>query len=115
MNNHTPGAWKYLKNDDGTFSIITVGNRKFETGFATNLIAKVFTEGIIAPEDNARLITSAPEMYQALCYETETLRSTEIFMRDQGLNTENLSEIINVADDLIQRIEDMDGEQEAKS
>ena len=68
MNNHTPGAWKYLKNDDGNFSVFPVENKNFEA----ELLALVFNE------DNARLIASAPELYQALVWAAETIKATEM-------------------------------------
>ena len=105
MNNHTPGTWRYFKNDDGTFSVIAVGNVNFEAGFATNLIAKVFSEGIIDPEANARLIASASEIYQGLVYAVEALKATRDFLRSQGLSTAEIDEILTVAEGLIKRVE----------
>ena len=110
MNNHTPGQWKYLKNEDGTFSIISLGSVNFEAGFATNLIAKVFSEGIIDPEANARLIASAPEIFQALHFETEALTATRDFMRANGLDTQELSEIIDTVDELFRKINTTEGD-----
>ena len=110
MNNHTPGAWKYIKNEDGTFSVIPLGSVNFKAGFATNLIAKVFSEGIIDPEANARLIASAPEIYQALHFETEALAATRDFMHVKGLDTQELGEIINVADEIFRKIDSIEGD-----
>ena len=100
MNNHTPGAWKYLKNDDGTFSIFPVESENFEA----ELLAEAFTE------DNARLIASAPELYQALICAAETIRATEVFMCAQGLIGDEIGKIINTIDDLLERIDGGDSQ-----
>lgn len=47
----------------------------------------------------------APEMRAALIGAVEALRATEIFMKGQGLETEDLNEIIAVIDELLNRID----------
>lgn len=110
MNNHTPGTWKYFKNSDGTFSVVPVGSVNFEAGFATNLIAKVFSDGIINPEANAILIASAPEMYQGLVCAVEALEATREFLRVQNLKTDEISEILSATYELINRIDGGEGD-----
>ena len=101
MSRHTPGAWKYFKNVDNTFSVIPAECQ----GFETTVLAEVFTEGIDDPEANARLIAASPELYSALVLCVEALRATEIFMAGRGLGTKELKGIINAAGELLASIE----------
>lgn len=47
----------------------------------------------------------APEMHAALIGAVEALRATEVFMSGQGLETEDLNEIIATIDELLNRID----------
>lgn len=51
------------------------------------------------------MIASAPEMYQGLVYAVEALEGTREFMRVQNLKTDEISEILSVIHDLINRID----------
>ena len=54
---------------------------------------------------NQKLIDAAPEMHLALIWAVEALRGTEVFMTAQGLDTEELNKIIDVIDELLDRID----------
>lgn len=56
------------------------------------------------------MIASAPEVYQALCYQTEALRATYAFMLSQRLDTAEIEKIIGAADKLISRIDGAEGD-----
>ncbi len=109
MSGFTNGLWKYRKNPEGTFSVFPADSLT-DGGYAKTLIAEIFTEGIDDPEANARLSSSAPEMYQALIYTNQVLRATEVFLVAQGLDVQEVNEIISTVEDLLDRI---DGELEA--
>ena len=102
-------AWEYRRNSEGTFSVFPADSLTDES-YVKTLIAEVLTEGIDDPEANARLISSAPEMYQALIFINETLKATEVFLVGQGLDTQEVNKIISTVDALLSRI---DGELEA--
>lgn len=98
MNGHTLEAWKYFRNEDGNFSIYPAGCDE-NPSLPKVLIAEVFAE------ENARLIAGAPEMRIALIAAVEALRATEIFMRGVSGDTDELNEIIDVMDELLDRID----------
>ena len=54
---------------------------------------------------NQRLIDAAPEMKLALIWAVEALRATEVFMKAQGLDVSELNKIIDVIDELLDRID----------
>lgn len=104
MSDYTPGTWRYFKNVDETFSVIPADALTDES-YAETVIAEVFTDGIADPEANARLMASAPEMKIALIEDVELLRAFEVFMRDSGYDTKDLSEAIRIRDELLGRID----------
>lgn len=97
-----PKAWKYIKNEEGTYSISTNGS----TG--KRVVAVAFRE------DDARLIASVPEMETALHYAAKTLKATEAFMADKGMETDDLSEIVGVIKRLLDWINGTEDRNERK-
>ena len=70
-------GWLYFKNyGRDTFAVYPVNS--------TNLVAEV--QG----ETNARLISKAPEMYQALFYANQTIKATIEYMKTKKFITEDL-------------------------
>ncbi len=98
MSDYIPGTWRYFKDIDGKFSIWP------EDSWDTK-IAEVCTKGIYDPRANARLMASAPEMKIALIEDVELLRAFEVFMRDSGYDTKDLSEAIRIRAELLGRID----------
>ena len=104
MNGHVSGAWKYFRNNEGTFSVYPEGCDRHKR-FPKIVLAEVFTEHAGNPEFNARLISASPEMYVALIDAVEALRATNVFMCGQGFASEEMDEIIEVIDELLARID----------
>ena len=104
MNGQVSGAWKYFKNAEGNYSVYPArcGEHK---RFPKIVLAEVFTEHAENPEFNARLIAASPEMRIALIGAVEALRATEVFMSGQGLETAEMNKIIEVIDELLDRID----------
>ncbi|MBQ3447638.1 MAG: hypothetical protein IJG37_08355 [Synergistaceae bacterium] len=88
-----PKAWQYIKNEEGTYSV-----SKTDSVHGKRLVAVAFRE------DDARLIASVPEMETALHYAAKTLKATEAFMADKGMETDDLSEIVGVIERLLDRV-----------
>ena len=88
-----PKAWQYIKNEEGTYSVY-----KTDSVSGKRLVAVAFRE------DDARLIASVPEMETALHYAAKTLKATEAFMADKGMETDDLSEIVGVIERLLDRV-----------
>ena len=98
MNGHVSGAWKYFRNSKGTFSVYPERCDRHKR-FPKIVVAEVMTE------QDARLTAASPEMKVALIGAVEALRATEVFMCSQGFATEEMNEIIEVIDELLDRIE----------
>ena len=98
MNGHVSGAWKYFRNSEGTFSVYPERCDK-HPHFPKIVVAEVMTE------QDARLTAASPEMKVALIGAVEALRATEVFMCSQGFATEEMNEIIDIIDELLDRIE----------
>ena len=107
MSTHTPGKWDYISNINGTYSVYSRSERGFDDtyGFGTNSLAEVFTEGVIDPEANARLIAAAPELRVALIGALEALEATAEFMSTINLQTEDLRSITGTISELLDRID----------
>ena len=88
-----PMAWQYIKNEKGTYSV-----SKTDSVHGKRLVAVAFRE------DDARLIASVPEMETALHYAAKTLKATEAFMADKGMETDDMSEIVGVIERLLDRV-----------
>lgn len=104
MNGYISGAWKYFRNSKGNFSVYPERCDKHQH-FPKIVVAEVLTKHVRNPEANARLIAASPEMKIALFGAVEALRATEVFMRGQGFATKEMNEIIEVIDELLDRIE----------
>ena len=105
MSKYTAGAWRYRKETDDTFTIYPA----WQDWSNDVVLAIVLTHGISTAEHNARLMASAPELKMALVETIEVLRATEVFMCAQGLDTEELNEVIGIIEELLDRI---DGQEE---
>ena len=70
-------------------------------------IAEVFSDGEDDPEalKNAKLISTAPEMHFALIGAVKVLKATEIFMSNQGLETDELNKIVRIINNLLDRVD----------
>ena len=85
-------GWLYFKNyGRDTFAVYPVNS--------TNLVAEV--QG----ETNARLISKAPEMYQALFYANQTIKATIEYMKTKKFITEDLVAIVTEIDRILDDIE----------
>lgn len=104
MSGHTPGAWKYFRNEDGYYSVYPARCDEHKR-FPKIVLAEVFTEHVRDAEANARLIAGAPEMRIALIGAAEALRATEVFLRGFGEATDEMNKIIEVVDKLLDRID----------
>lgn len=104
MNGHALGAWKYFKNVEGDYSVYPARCDEHQR-FPKIVLAEVFTDHAENPEFNARLIAASPEMRIALIGAVEALRATEVFMSGQGLETAEMNKIIEVIDELLDRID----------
>ena len=104
MNGHTSEAWRYFRNEDGNFSVYPAGCDE-NPSLPRVIIAEIFAEHFEDAEANARLIAGAPEMRIALIAAVEALRATEIFMRGVSDDTDELNKIIDVIDELLDRID----------
>ena len=96
-------AWDYVRNYEGNFFITAPCDDPKE--FPEIAVAEVFSGHAENPEFNARLIAASPEMRIALIGAVEALRATEVFMSGQGLETAEMNEIIEVIDELLDRID----------
>lgn len=103
MNGQSSGAWDYIRDYDGNFIITALCDDPKE--FPEIAIAEVFSGHAKNPEFNARLIAASPEMRIALIGAVEALRATEVFMSGQGLETAEMNKIIEVIDELLDRID----------
>ena len=98
MRYFTPMVWRYVKNQEGTYTVCPVEDSPLH-----HVVA------IVMREEDARLISAAPQLEQALIYAVDALRATKAFMADKGMDTDDLSEIVRVIGGLLDRI---DGSQE---
>ena len=96
-------AWDYVRNYEGNFFITAPCDDPKE--FPEIAVAEVFSGHAENPEFNARLIAASPEMRIALIGAVEALRATEVFMSGQGLETAEMNKIIEVIDELLDRID----------
>ncbi|MBQ7594665.1 MAG: hypothetical protein IJU48_09975 [Synergistaceae bacterium] len=101
MSDYTAGAWRYRRENDGTFTIYPAWHEWRKD----IVLARVLTPGKSTAEPNARLMASAPEMHTALIAAGEVMKAISFFLSERGLSTEELDAIIGVIDDLLGRID----------
>ena len=104
MSGQVLSAWKYFRNAEGNYSVYLARCDQHQH-FPKIVVAEVFSEHVVNPESNARLTAASPEMKIALIGAVEALRATEMFMRGQGLETAEMNKIIEVIDELLERID----------
>lgn len=102
MSTHTPGAWQYFRNSEGTYTV------------TCPFLEDKYIAEVITGEADARLVASAPEMKIALKGALGALIGTKNFMSAQGLNTEYLNEITGIIGELLSRIEDDDDDEQVQ-
>ena len=100
MSEYTAGSWEHRRNPDGTFCVFPKWHKK-------STLANVIARGMSAAttEANARLIASAPAMHHALSGAVEALRGTEALLRNMGMDTASLKEIVSAIDGLLDSVD----------
>ena len=94
MRHMIPGEWRYFLNMNGTYTVCPINLRPGREVVAT-----------VMREEDARLISAAPELWQALTLAVKTLRADEAFMADKGMDTDDLSEIVRVIGGVLDRLD----------
>ena len=100
MSNYTPGIWRYHRNIDGSYSVYQA-----DSGVIIAEVRCFNNLGDHTGEANARLIASSPETHIALVGGVELLRSFEVFMLAQRMDTKELNKAIGIIDELLDRID----------
>lgn len=92
-------AWVTYETPEGDILIL-----KENGSDSVKVIAQVLTEELDDPKATARLIAAAPEMLTALTAVVEALRATAKFFSSNGLDTNELNEIVSAIDDILDSI-----------
>lgn len=96
-------AWIPFETPEGELLILKEnGTDNFEP------VAEVITEEIDDPAEQkavARLIAAAPEMWTALVSTNHALKATENFLRTNGWDAKELTDIVAAIDDVLNNVD----------
>ena len=93
-------AWIPFENSEGELLIL-----KEDGSDSVKVVALVMAEELDDPKFAARLIAAAPEMWTALVSANHALEATENFMRTNGFDAKELTEIVAAINDILVNVE----------